>query len=306
MKLRVEFRLKPTFFGGDTAKLAKEAESMAAVVWQPEFTERFIRTLDAVSKRTDAIDFSRFGWLKSADVTIINSMAVPLASKSKGEPLPDKSASKTDVISPANTSSSSSSFMTAWLYAALIISIAILGCVLYFHIRLRKAHDEIAHLHSMPIGKADYHRVRSTETEANQDEEDIQDQLIQQQRGKQQRPKKLSSALRTSVSESIQSITSILQTATNPRALDSSNPHRNYNPRYRYEPVSETNASVTHAQEDDSGDEEEGGGTERETNNDMMARVRQVVDDGLEYAEATPPASPYVSQTRKTTREVIV
>ena len=248
MKVRFELRLKSSFYKNDIAKLTKAAEGIPTSAWLPDFSQKFLKVLNDVSRTTDKLDYNRFGWLKNDDITIINSMSIPLGG--------DKDASFASLpplngytLKPKGTYS----FLEKLLMVLVIVCGTILSLLLYFHFRLRKQHDDL-YMEKMAY-KATFERVgfgggggntrkligkmwtgvKNAIKKTSPGERDTGD-IEEEEEGTSfvNRPRR---DVQGTVANSLQSMSSILTSATNPRHNDTHNSHRNYNSNYRYNVV---------------------------------------------------------------------
>jgi hypothetical protein len=242
VKIRFEIRLRASSFDNDIAKMVKHAEGIPAAVFLDDFNARFLQGLVQTSKRMDGLDFDRYGWLKTSDIDIINSMAIPL-----GGTGPKAIEGTGGTISGTNVVLTQPKQGMSNLEIALIVLIVIVGvvliCMLHFHMKLREEHralsmQNMAYLQeyegklfdgggkaSKMIGKV-WNGVKDGVKSAIGGKAGTE-------KGKSRRKDTSSSS---SISHSMQSISSVISSATgmNARTRDTHNPMRN---SYKYDQV---------------------------------------------------------------------
>ena len=77
MKLHFQIRIKAKDYPSVQA-LHNAAQAIPEAIWQPDFKGALVSALDAVSKRIDKIDYSRYGYMESRDIEVLNAMALPI------------------------------------------------------------------------------------------------------------------------------------------------------------------------------------------------------------------------------------
>ena len=92
VKLHFELRLKSQNFA-DMLQFRKYAQSIPDMVWGPSFSADLINGLEACSKKTDGLDFSRFGYMLPHDVEILNAVAMPMGGVRDPIEVPDETGS---------------------------------------------------------------------------------------------------------------------------------------------------------------------------------------------------------------------
>ena len=252
VKLRFEIRLKASYYDNNVAKLAKVCEGIPTAVWLPDFSQKFLNTLNKVSKRVDKLDYDRYGWLKSNDIEIINSMSVPLGGEVEASAVPESINIET---AKANGVLSTREKVMALL---LCLCAAILSCFGYVHTKLRKEHEEL-YMEKMSyrsnyelsgfgggggntrklIGKM-WQGVKNAIHTTSNSGVDPDIESIVRGKGKDRSGSDRSGGV---IGNSIQSLSSIITGATNPRHVDPAHPHRNYNAKYKYERVDRDDAA---------------------------------------------------------------
>ena len=244
MKLRFEIRLKAAYYDNDVGKLSKICEGIPTAVWLPDFSQKFLNTLNKVSKRMDKLDYDRFGWLKSNDIEVINSMSVPLGGEVEASAVPESI--NIEAAKAANTYSTREKVLALLLF----LCVSLMSCFCYVHTKLRKEHDEL-YMEKMSyrshyelngfggaggntrklIGKMWMGVKNAIQTTSNNGIDPEIETIV---RGKDRSNSNKSSSV---ISNSIQSLSSIIAGATNSRHNDPVNSHRNYNSKYKYERV---------------------------------------------------------------------
>eukprot|EP01006_Ploeotia_vitrea_P032593 TRINITY_DN64783_c3_g1_i1.p1 TRINITY_DN64783_c3_g1~~TRINITY_DN64783_c3_g1_i1.p1 ORF type:complete len:591 (+),score=-27.31 TRINITY_DN64783_c3_g1_i1:901-2673(+) len=256
VKVRFEIRLNAGYYKNDITKLTKAAESIPTAVWLDDFSQKFIKILNEVSKRIDHIDYNRYGWLKGNDIIIINSMAIPLGG--------DKDASFASLPPLQTITIKKNGYSLLEIVLMVIVGVCgtLLACMLFFHIKLRKEHDELymekmtykANFEKMGFGGTGgntrkligkmwsnvKNAIQSTTDNNNNNNMDENNSFMNNKKSK--KSKKSRKTSQNPVTNSLQSISTILTSATNPRHNDPVNSHRNYNSNYKYD--------IIHKQED--------------------------------------------------------
>ena len=77
VKLHFQIRIKAKDYPSVQA-LHNAAQAIPEAIWQPDFKGALVSALDAVSKRIDKIDYSRYGYMESRDIEVLNAMALPI------------------------------------------------------------------------------------------------------------------------------------------------------------------------------------------------------------------------------------
>ena len=78
VKLHFEMRLEASNYDHNVIMLHEAAQDISTSILNSNFKFQLILALDNVSLSVDNIDYSRYGWMISSDIDIINAMAVPI------------------------------------------------------------------------------------------------------------------------------------------------------------------------------------------------------------------------------------
>lgn len=117
-----------------------------------DFETSFLRVLNYVSDRDDALDFSRYGWMRLGDVQVTNAMAAPLGFARDPD---DLSNNNHHTTSSSSSSSGDNTMMTKkhpnrWTRTELMLigvcvsALVSLAVLLYAHLRLRREHEDLS------------------------------------------------------------------------------------------------------------------------------------------------------------------
>jgi hypothetical protein len=138
VKLHFQMRLKAKDYPS-VQSLHSAAQYIPETVWEPDFKGNLIAALEAVSKKNDKIDYSRFGYLESRDIEVLNAMALPIGDVRDPVEIPED-ANGAVVINHIKDYMGSSEKFELLLLGVLVMCILCLCCVLCMHIRLRQEH----------------------------------------------------------------------------------------------------------------------------------------------------------------------
>lgn len=244
VKVRFEIRMRSSSFGGDIKKMVKTAEGIPAAVFLDDFNARFLQALVETSKRIDGIDFDRYGWLRTTDITIINSMAIPL-----GGVGPKMIYGSEGTIAGTNIVRADDKGYSRFEIVLILLIVCVgvgLLCMLYFHMRLREEHKQLSMQNMAYLQEYESKLFGDSGSSGgkagkmigkvwNGVKDGVKNALGGRSKGRASRDKSIGSTS-NSIAHSMQSISSVISAATggNTRTRDTVNPLRN---SYKYDHV---------------------------------------------------------------------
>jgi len=87
-KLHFEIRMRSKDFP-DILSFRRFAQGVPDSVWRASFPQDLLNSLDECSRRLDAVDFSRFGYMLPRDIEILNAISLPMGSVRDPVEIPD-------------------------------------------------------------------------------------------------------------------------------------------------------------------------------------------------------------------------
>lgn len=76
-RIHIQIRLKAKDYP-DLLSLNQAAQKIPMKIWMENFPDSLIFALESASLKLDSIDFSRYGWLQPSDISVLNSVALPI------------------------------------------------------------------------------------------------------------------------------------------------------------------------------------------------------------------------------------
>ena len=129
VKLHFEIRIRAKDFS-DVIQFRHFAQSVPDAVWRMSFPESLVGALDTCSKRTDGLDFSRYGYMLPRDVEILNAIALPMGSVRDPVEIPDDSVHGDDIVGAGiGLGGRKLDFFFAGTFLALVLCSCLVCCI---------------------------------------------------------------------------------------------------------------------------------------------------------------------------------
>ena len=138
VKLHFQLRIRAKDFTS-VQTLHAAAQAIPEAVWQPDFKGNLIAALDAVSKRIDKIDYSRYGYLESRDIEVLNAMALPIGDVRDPVAIP-LDPDGAIVINHIRDIIGGTEQFELILIGVALACVVVMCCVCAMHYRLRQEH----------------------------------------------------------------------------------------------------------------------------------------------------------------------
>jgi hypothetical protein len=133
-KLHFQIRLKAKDYA-TKQELVNAAQAIPVICWKQNFGQMLISTLDSVSKSMDHLDYSRYNYLDSKDVEVLNAVALPIGEVRAPIDVPVANED------PTIASTIKDAFVGREIYFFVGVGIAVMcivGCVFYLYLRLHR------------------------------------------------------------------------------------------------------------------------------------------------------------------------
>lgn len=272
-------RLKKSNYNGDVKKLVETAEGIPTEVRLTGFPEKFLHALITVSDRIDHLDYSRYGWLRERDISVLNTMSIPLGGDNYVPSSGWNDHSTNGKIIPLRIENHQWTVLEIILLVLIAVIASFVSYIYYLHIKLKQEYKELM-IEKLKLMKSKgsavasggrklvgrmwngakitggkYNRLSVDDVESGSGVEmSTSTSPNNKKRGKRMNAGMTSemniddgahhSSHSNVLANSIQSLSNIVNQITNPQAYDSKNKHRN-DSKYKYElvrnPVADAN-----------------------------------------------------------------
>jgi hypothetical protein len=133
VKLHFQLRMEAADSRNDVARMTQVAQRIAEKVWEPSFRTKFVNTLEFVSKKTDHLDHSRYGYISPSDMEILNAMSLPIGTIRDVEEVSDDDNKYIMMFKKAKQLSHLDLILVGVAFSAIVLSCCM--AVMYFHLR---------------------------------------------------------------------------------------------------------------------------------------------------------------------------